>query len=204
MSKHFKVVKVARKNGEEECRMSHRTKKALAFSLKKFLEQTTLEKMTVKDIVKECGVNRQTFYYHFHDIYELLEWLFRTEVTEVIDNKNTYETWQQGFLRVLNYIETNKKVVMNTYHSLEREHLEEYLYRFVYTLMINVINEQAKGILVTEENKQFIADFYKYAFVGIVIEWIGEGMQECPEMISDNLSKLVEGDITKALLYLQK
>ncbi|MCR6097691.1 TetR/AcrR family transcriptional regulator [Salipaludibacillus agaradhaerens] len=184
--------------------MSHRTKKALAFSLKKLLEQTTLEKITVKDIVKECGVNRQTFYYHFHDIYELLEWLFRTEVTEVIDNKNTYETWQQGFLRVLNYIETNKKIVMNTYHSLEREHLEEYLYRFVYSLMIDVINEQAKGIRVTEENKQFIADFYKYAFVGIVIEWIGEGMKECPEMISDNLSKLIDGDITKALLYLQK
>ncbi|MCR6109538.1 TetR/AcrR family transcriptional regulator [Bacillus sp. A301a_S52] len=184
--------------------MSHRTKKALAFSLKKLLGQTTLEKITVKDIVKECGVNRQTFYYHFHDIYELLEWLFGTEVTEVIDNKNTYGTWQQGFLRVLNYIESNKKVVMNTYHSLEREHLEEYLYRFVYNLMIDVINEQAKGIYVTEENKQFIADFYKYAFVGIVIEWIGEGMKECPQTISDNLSKLIDGDIPKALLYLQK
>ncbi|UTR13573.1 TetR family transcriptional regulator C-terminal domain-containing protein [Salipaludibacillus sp. LMS25] len=184
--------------------MSHRTKKALAFSLKKLLQRTTLEKITVKDIVNVCGVNRQTFYYHFHDVYELLEWLFANEVTKAIADKNTYDTWQQGFLQVLNYIENNKPVVMNTYHSLGREHLERYLYRFVFKLMINVINEQAKGLSVTEDNKRFIADFYKYAFVGIVIEWIREGMEECPQAISEKLSKLIDGDIPKALLYLQK
>ena len=59
--------------------MSLTTKKALAMSLKSLLEKRTLDKITVKDIVSECSLNRQTFYYHFHDTYDLLQWLYSYE-----------------------------------------------------------------------------------------------------------------------------
>ncbi len=179
--------------------MAQTTKKALAASLKKLLEKTTLDKITVKDVVEDCEVNRQTFYYHFQDIYALLEWIYLTETTQAIANNNTYSTWQQGFLETFRYVKQNQAWVVNSYHSLSREHLERYLYNVVYKLMIDVVNEQAQGLQVSERDKTFIADFYKYAFVGLMLEWIRTGMKEKPEEIVDHLSKLIAGDIPKAL-----
>ena len=82
--------------------MSEITKKALAESLKKLLSKNKLNKITIKEITEDCGVNRQTFYYHFKDIYDLLEWIYKNEVIQEIEEKTTYETWQQGFYIYLN------------------------------------------------------------------------------------------------------
>ena len=54
------------------------------------METESFEKITVKDIVEDCGVNRQTFYYHFQDIYELLGWIYKTEAVEGIAGYKTY------------------------------------------------------------------------------------------------------------------
>ena len=162
--------------------MSQTTKKALAASLKKLLKKSTLDKITVKDIAEDCEVNRQTFYYHFQDVYALLEWIFMTDAQQVISGNKTYDTWQQGFLEVFKYVEENSEFVVNTYHSIGREHLERYLYSTVFGLLIDVVNEQAVGMNVREEDRNFIADFYKYAFVGLMLEWIRTGMKERPEV----------------------
>ena len=64
--------------------MSLTTKRALAESLKKLLSKRGLDKITVKDIVEDCGVNRQTFYYHFHDIYDLTEWIIQDDAENIL------------------------------------------------------------------------------------------------------------------------
>ncbi len=184
--------------------MAQTTKKALAASLKKLLAQTTLDKITVKDIVEDCEVNRQTFYYHFQDVYALLEWICLTEMTQAIADNKTYATWQQGFIQTFYYLKQNQAWVANTYHSLSRESLERYLYGVVFQLMIDVVHEQAKGKPVPEEDQKFIADFFKYAFVGLMLEWIRTGMKEKPEEIVAKLSQLITGDILQALHNLEQ
>ncbi len=179
--------------------MAQTTKKALAASLKKLLAEKPLDKITVIDIVEDCEVNRQTFYYHFKDIYDLVEWIYTSEATKVLGGKKTYDTWQQGFLQIFQYVLDNKVFVTNTYHSVNRELLERYLYNETYDLLIGVIEEKAVGIPVREDDKAFIANFYKYAFVGLMLEWIRTGMKEEPSSIIDRLSILIQGDITKAL-----
>jgi len=93
----------------------------------------------------------------------------------------------------------NKDFVKNTYHSISREHLERFLYNETYNLLIGVIEEKAAGMSVRDDDKFFIANFYKYAFVGLMLEWIGGGMKEDPSAIIERLSILIHGDITKAL-----
>lgn len=88
---------------------------------------------------------------------------------------------------------------MNTYHSIRRESLERYLYQVVYQLLMDVINELPEGTGVSEENKGFIAHFYKYPFVGLMLDWVRSGMREAPEDIIDKLSRLITGDIKRAL-----
>ncbi len=60
------------------------------------LSKKELSKITITNITEECGVNRQTFYYHFKDIYDLLEWIYKNEVIDEIDNEKE-ENWQQKF-----------------------------------------------------------------------------------------------------------
>ncbi len=179
--------------------MSQITKNALAKSLKKLSETTPIDKITVIQIVDDCGVNRQTFYYHFKDIYDLVAWIYQTETTEIIGEKKTYETWQNGFMNVFKYVLNNKNFVLRTYYSSCRQHLLNFLYKEVYNLLIGVVNECAAHFSVREEDKAFIASFYKYAFVGIVFEWIENDMHTTPQKIVSQISTLVEGDVYKAL-----
>ena len=179
--------------------MSQTTKRALEASLKNLLLKKPLNKITINDIAEDCGINRMTFYYHFKDIYDLVEWSCHEDAARALDGKKTYDTWQQGFLNIFKAVEDNKPFIMNVYHSVSREHVETYLYKLTYDLLIGVVEEKSKGISVRDEDKQFIADFYKYAFVGIMLNWIKCGMTEDPEKIIKKLSVLIQGDVTRAL-----
>ncbi len=179
--------------------MTQVTKRALAASLKKLLSQKTLDKITVIDIVEDCEVNRQTFYYHFKDIYDLIDWIYTQEAARALDGNKTYETWQQGLLHLFDYIRSNCDFVRNTYHSVNREHLERYLHQEAQSLLLGVIEEKAAGKNVREDDKAFIAHFYKFAFVGLILDWIKNGMREDPNEIVSRLSVLIQGDFAGAL-----
>ncbi|MGH4051643.1 MAG: TetR-like C-terminal domain-containing protein [Clostridium sp.] len=180
--------------------MSDITKQALAESLKKLMNTTPLAKITVNNIVKVCNLNRRTFYYHFQDIYALLEWIFKNEVGNVMEENTTYKSWQEGFLRIFYYLSENRKMVLNTYNSIGREQLETHLYSAVYNLVLNVVDEITVGTEVAEKEKEFVVNFYKVALVGLLLEWIRKNMIENPEQIIDNLNKIISGDTHKALL----
>ena len=150
--------------------MSEITKRALASSLKKLLNEKPLDKITVIDIAEDCGVNRQTFYYHFQDIYDLLEWYFASEASEALLGKKSYDTWQQGFLQTFQWVQKNRSLVLNAYRSVSREQMERYLYEVTMKLLIDVVEEQAAGLSVRAEDKPLIASFYKFAFVGLLLD----------------------------------
>ena len=179
--------------------MSQTTKRALGASLKHLLLQKPLNKITISDIAEDCGINRMTFYYHFRDIYDLIEWVCVEDAARALEGKKTYDTWQQGFLNIFQAVLENRPFILNVYHSVSREQVELYLYKVTYDLLIGVVEEKAAGMVVREEDKRFIADFYKYAFVGLMLDWIKNGMKEDPQRIIDRLSVLIQGDITRAL-----
>ena len=179
--------------------MSNITKQALEASLKRLLLQKPLTKITIADITEDCGVSRMTFYYHFQDIYDLVEWACFEDASRALDGKKTYATWQEGFLNIFEAVLENRPFIQNVYHAVSREQVERYLYRMVQQLVFAVVEEQAAGIPVAERDKRFIADFYKYAFVGIMLDWVRDGMQEDPKRIVERISLLIEGDIVRAL-----
>ncbi|MGN0598837.1 MAG: TetR/AcrR family transcriptional regulator [Huintestinicola sp.] len=179
--------------------MSQITKRALAASLKNMLLKKPLNKITINDIAEDCGINRMTFYYHFKDIYDLVEWTCEEDAAKALEGKKTYDTWQQGFLNIFYAVLENKPFIMNVYRSVSREQVEIYLYRVTYDLLIGIVNERSANMPVSEDDKKFIADFYKFAFVGIMLEWIKNDMKADPKQIVDRISNLIHGDITRAL-----
>lgn len=179
--------------------MSQTTKRALEASLKNLMLQKPLDKITINDIAEDCGISRMTFYYHFKDIYDLVEWACMEDASKALKGKKTYDTWQQGFQQIFEAVLANKPFIMNVYHSVSKEQIELYLYKLTYDLMIGVVEEKAAGMSVRDEDKKFIADFYKYAFVGLMLDWIRNDMKENPQVIISRLNCLVQGNITSAL-----
>ena len=179
--------------------MSQVTKRALEQSLKNLLLKKPLTKITVGDITEDCGINRMTFYYHFKDIYDLVEWSCLEDAKRALEEKKTYDTWQQGFLQIFKAVQENKPFILTVYRCVHREQVEKYLQPLVDQLLLNVINEEAAGITVRDEDKQFIAQVYSYMFIGLMLDWIKDDMREDPQQIVEKLSKLIKGSVSVAL-----
>ena len=179
--------------------VSQVTKRALEQSLKNLLLKKPLTKITINDIADDCGINRMTFYYHFKDIYDLVEWSCMEDARRALEEKKTYETWQQGFLQIFEAVRENKPFIMNVYRCVHQEQVEKYLKPLVDALILGVINEEAAGMTVRDEDKNFIAQVYSYIFIGLMLDWIKDDMREDPESIVERLAKLIKGSIAASL-----
>ena len=179
--------------------MSQTTKRALEASLKKLLLQKPLNKITINDITEDCGVNRMTFYYHFKDIYDLVDWIMVEDAAKALENKPTFDTWMEAFLDLLHQVQENKVLVMNVYRSISREQVEQYLYKLLDPMLREFMERGMQGITVQDDDVQFIVDFYKYALVGMALEWIRKDMKEDPVRMTERLNLLIHGDLQRAL-----
>lgn len=179
--------------------MSQITKRALEQSLKNLLLKKPLTKITVSDIADDCGINRMTFYYHFKDIYDLVEWSCLEDAKHALDEKKTYETWQQGLLQIFEAVEENKPFILNVYRCIHREEVEKYLQPLVDQLILGVINEETGNMTIRDEDKQFIAQIYSYIFIGLMLDWIKDDMREDPQPLVDRLARLIKGSMSEAL-----
>lgn len=179
--------------------MSQVTKRALEQSLKNLLLKKPLTKITINDIAEDCGINRMTFYYHFKDIYDLVEWSCMEDARKALEENKTYDTWQHGFLQIFAAVLENKPFIMNVYRCVHQEQVEKYLKPLVDDLLLGVINEEAAGMTVREEDKDFIAQIYSYIFIGLMLDWIKDDMREDPKPIVDRLARLIKGSIAYAL-----
>lgn len=184
--------------------MSNTTKLALEASLKHLMLLKPLDKITISDLTTDCGISRMAFYYHFKDIYDLVEWSCIEDASRALQGKKTYDTWQEGLQQIFEAVLENKPFILNVYRSVKREQVENYLYSLTYQLIEGVVEEQSKNLMVTEEQKKFIADFYKYSFVGVMLDWIKRGMKEAPEEIANMVCVTMHGNVGNSLRNMEK
>lgn len=179
--------------------MPNTTKNALEASLKKLLLHKPIDKITINDLTADCGISRMSFYYHFKDIYDLVEWVCVEDGKRALQGKKTYDTWQEGMCQIFEAVLENKPFIQNVYRSVSREKIENYLYKLTYSMIADVVEEKCVGIDLRAEDKTFIAEFYKYGFVGIMLDWIDRGMKDDYREIADRLSITLHGAITNSI-----
>lgn len=180
--------------------MSDSTKRALADALKKYLMVKPLDKITISDLTNECGVNRQTFYYHFKDIYDLIEWMYVKKAKQVFNESHSINSWKDSMLELFDMMRKDSNFVIRTYHSVTRESLENFLYQKTSVILKDAIDEILGDRKIAPADREFIADFYKYAFVGIVLDWVKKDMSEDPEVIISRIDKLVSVNFQESVL----
>ncbi|RDU24514.1 TetR-like C-terminal domain-containing protein [Anaerosacchariphilus polymeriproducens] len=171
------------------------TKLGMAEVLKNLMLTTPINKIRIVDITEGCHISRHTFYNHFIDIYDLLGWIYKNEIIEDLDDYCHYDKWKDGILRVLEYTLKNKKLCLNTYRSLGREHLEEFLYSVFSHVLLGVMGEIQQNIHVTDSFKEEASDFYANAFVGLFMSWLKTDLKESPQVFANRVDRMLEGNL---------
>ena len=157
---------------------SLRTKKMFAESLKKQMKTKPFSKITVSEIIKDCGVNRKTFYYHFEDIYDLLKWTFEEEAIAVVRNYDLKCNPEEIINFVLDYCEENRFLLTNACESLGRDSFGRFFYNDFYDIGLSLISEaeRVSGKLIDDRYRKFLCSFYVEAISGILYNWIKSDM----------------------------
>lgn len=184
--------------------MSELTKKALAASAAEILKKKSLDKITIKEITDSCGLTRNTFYYHFQDIYDLLSWMLVKEADELLDRFDNEELWEAGFLEGLNFLYENRSMINHIYKSINREDLESYLDRVGGIYALRLVKVQAEGLRISKAAEKIAAEFFLNAFLGIVTRWIANDMDMKPETLAKLCNDMFQGTVVAALESAEK
>ena len=181
--------------------MAIATKRLLADALKKLLETRTLDKITVKELVQSCGVNRQTFYYNFQDIYDLMDWIFQEDEKRILGEKIASGSWKELLTDVFEYMQDdrNRNLVQNACNSMSRRTLNSYLKRWIRPAIAKYVDSQAEDLVISDENRNFVIDAFVVMMVGIIFEWLDGDMQKDRRHQIGQIVRLVDGSVRNAL-----
>lgn len=176
------------------------TKRALAKSLKELCQYRSFEKISINDLTSKCNLNRQTFYYHFQDKYDFLQWLYYDELFIDIENIITFGNWDQCLLKVLEKIYLDKDFYINTISTNE-----QYFYQDLYNLsqkcFYDAITKLDNNNTISIQEKNFFSEFYAYGISGTVLQWIKTNMKTKPEKLAHDLKKIaIQSEIFAANL----
>ena len=179
--------------------MAKFTRQAIMYSLLKLLQEKSIDKITVKDICELCEINRNTFYYYYSDIYQVLEELLKFETEKSLKEDQKYESFYEDFLKRYHLIIEYKKAVYNLYNSKNRDLILKYFQDITEDFVEKYVYKEVKGKKLLPEDIKFIIDFYSSSMIGNIFRWMCKGMQEKQEQLIYKLSVSYQATI-KALI----
>ncbi len=179
--------------------MPNITKNIMKASLKKLIKKKTLSKITISDIAEDCNISRMTFYYHFKDIYDLVEWCILSDAAESTRDGVSNDTWENELITIFTVARMNKEFYLSLFNSMDRELAERYILRYTNKVAVKMVEECLTDITASEENKTRLADYYSHAIMGIISCWAIGGMRESIEYLSKCLSGLIKGGIAESI-----
>lgn len=153
---------------------TYNTKRALADSLKRAMKSKPFSKITVSEIISDCGVNRKTFYYHFEDIYSLLKWMFEEETVDVIKNFDLLVDYEEAIRFVMKYVDENEYIISCAYNSIGRDEMKRFFYADFMGVVTSVIDAAEAQLerKIDPDFKEYAAKFYTEAISGMLIDWV--------------------------------
>ncbi len=180
---------------------SAKTKQRMAKALESLLNTKPIEKITVSDITDICDMNRQTFYYHFRDIYDLTKWMFAGFAEKIIGSKIDEGEWHEVFLTTARFMKQKKKVLTGIVGSVGHRYLTEFIMNTIKPYIKIRILSKAEGMEVPERYTDFLSNYYTLSFSGLLIEWLitDLDLSTSPEELLRLLTITIDGSVEKAL-----
>lgn len=178
------------------------TQKALMTTFEEMLEEMQFDKITVSALVKRCGISPNTFYYHYQDIYALLNtWLSR-KIGEMRAQSGDSGGWREEAKIFLHYCQEHPKTIYHIFDSLSREQLERYVFSSTEDSFAKQVRLRVEGKNLTEEHVDEIIQFCKFAYMGFFIKFLWNRMDFDVDKSVDRLGTMFEnfvyGEINRA------
>lgn len=152
------------------------TRQIILQTLTELMNEKPLSKITVKDIVERCGVNRNTFYYHFRDIPDAVEAVVQGELDEILENQRTPESVSECMEILVNAVQKNKKAMLHLYRSIQRDVFADYLDHAAEHVVTELFNRAISGSEMDQEDRRLVIRYYKCVFVGVILDWLRHDM----------------------------
>ncbi|MHC1748251.1 MAG: TetR/AcrR family transcriptional regulator [Cellulosilyticaceae bacterium] len=177
--------------------LSEMTKELFATALKKHMKKKSINGITIQELAEESGLNRRTFYRHFKDIYDLLEWSYQTEIENQISSYIDFPHWRDGLLDLFNYFYENKEISHSVIKFSNRQYLDTFLYNALLKMIVPVIEKEGNLFQLSNDKKDFLCNFYALSFTAMLTAWMEHGMKQNPEEIVQNISLILKGSISR-------
>lgn len=179
--------------------MAQQTKKVIRETFVALLNERPLDKISVVDIAERCGINRNTFYYYYCDIYDLLSEVLQLEMEKLAARSVNAATWQNACLDSLAFVRENRRAIYHLYNSTNRDLLERYIFDAAYPTMRAGICRTAEGLDVREHDVDLLAKFYTAALQGLVAHWLRCGMKTDVEQEIAEIDRFISGNLRATL-----
>lgn len=184
--------------------MKQSAKQAIHSSFRTLLLAKSLDKITVRDIVEDCGLTRNTFYYHYEDIYDLFDDYLDTQMEKSIQNLDAESRWDSLVFCLLDCICETPQMGRHIIYSKKREAMKQYLNKVLAAALDRYIQQNLKGLTISAEDRRLVCDTCCHALYGLIDQMLTG--PEAP-MMRANLSRMLqgfEGGIRLALEYCEK
>ncbi len=180
--------------------MANFTKKAIQDSFLKLLEERPLSKITVKDIVADCGINRNTFYYYFEDMPKLIESIVEDDAEKMIRSYPTIEKFEDCLDAAITLALTKKRAVLHIYHSANREIYEMYLWKVCDHTVNTYVASVLRGKSVRSGDLAIVKEYLSGLAFGIVSRWLKNDMNDDVRGMLARLAEIKKGMIEDMIL----
>lgn len=180
---------------------SQQTKQALSGALKAMMQTKPINRITVRELVEECGVNRKTFYYHFEDIYALLKWTLEQDAITMFGKYDLVNEHSAAIEFALDYIGQNLVMLQNIVRSIGRSELGRFFFKDIYQSVYDLVSkvEKLRGLNISESYKAFLSKFLTEAIAGVLLDCIERDALSDRRRLSDYISVTLTASITNSL-----
>ena len=154
------------------------TKRAIQEAFLAVLNEKSLGKITVKDITDRCGINRNTFYYHYQDIPALLEEICQIQVDELVNKYPELNSVEECLDAAMQIVMDNTRAVMHIYNSDNRNTYVSSLWRMCEATVTTYFNTAFTDDRLSPEDRQLLIRYHKCECFGLILDWINNGLRE--------------------------
>lgn len=173
--------------------MSDLTKKAIIDETINLGKDMNVDKINVSMICEKLDISRKTFYYHFIDINDLLETIYKVLINKLVGSNYTIKNWQDGYKEIFKFIHENQKLVKNTFYSNKRSLLDKYLYKVCESYIVPMIKKENE--IIDLKMLILMSDFIKYALCGFVFNYIESNFKVDYNILVKDIHILLDGSI---------
>lgn len=175
------------------------TKKAIRDSFIKLLNQRPVNQITIKDIVEDCGINRNSFYYHYQDLPSMIEEIILDEVNVIISQHPTIDSMEECLDVAISFALENRRAALHLYNSANRDVYEQYLWR----VCGYAVNAYFETLFVKyppqDSDRETIVRCYKWECFGAILDWMSGGMKDDIQKIFHRIAQLKRGMLEEML-----